>query len=68
MLVLSRKIGETLKIGDNVAVTIAAIKGNQVKVAINAPRDIEVHREEIYQRIQHERQTSTHKNPTVLKR
>lgn len=52
MLVLTRRIGETLVIGDDVKVTVLGIKGNQVRLGIKAPKDVEVHREEIYQRIQ----------------
>jgi carbon storage regulator len=52
MLILTRRINEALKIGDDVSVTVLEIKGNQVRLGVNAPRDISVHREEIYQRIQ----------------
>lgn len=51
MLILTRRIGETLKVGDNVDVTILGIKGNQVRVGVKAPDDVSVHREEIYIRI-----------------
>ena len=51
MLILSRKAGESLKIGDDVTVTVLGIKGNQVRIAIDAPREVAVHREEIYDRI-----------------
>jgi carbon storage regulator len=54
MLILTRKIGETLMIGDQVEVTILSIKGNQVRIGVNAPKDIPVHREEIYDRIKRE--------------
>jgi carbon storage regulator len=54
MLLLTRRIGETLKIGDNIDITILAIKGNQVRIGINAPKDVPVHREEIYSRIKEE--------------
>lgn len=55
MLILTRRIGETLKIGDNVNVTILGVKGNQVRIGVNAPSKVAVHREEIYSRIQNER-------------
>ena len=54
MLILTRRINETLNIGDDVQVTVLGIKGNQVRIGIKAPRDVPVHREEIYQRIKHE--------------
>lgn len=54
MLILTRRIGETLKIGDDVDVTIFGVKGNQVRLGVNAPSNVAVHREEIYLRIQDE--------------
>ena len=54
MLILTRRVGETLMIGDDVTVTVLGVKGNQVRIGVNAPRDVPVHREEIYERIKRE--------------
>ena len=55
MLILTRRIGETLMVGDEVTITVLGVKGNQVRIGVNAPKDVAVHREEIYQRIQREK-------------
>ena len=52
MLILTRRIGETLMVGDDVTITVLGVKGNQVRIGVNAPKDVAVHREEIYERIQ----------------
>lgn len=56
MLILTRRVGETLMIGDEVTVTVLGVKGNQVRIGVNAPKDVSVHREEIYERIKKEQQ------------
>ncbi|HET7675493.1 MAG TPA: carbon storage regulator CsrA [Gammaproteobacteria bacterium] len=56
MLILTRRIGETVMIGDEVSITVLGVKGNQVRLGVNAPREVAVHREEIYSRIKNEQQ------------
>ena len=52
MLILTRRVGESLMVGDDITITVLGIKGNQVRIGVNAPKDVAVHREEIYNRIQ----------------
>jgi carbon storage regulator len=60
MLILTRRVGETLMVGDDVTVTVLGVKGNQVRIGVNAPKDIAVHREEIYERIKKEQAAAEH--------
>jgi carbon storage regulator len=54
MLILTRRVGEALMIGDNISISVLGVKGNQVRIGIDAPKDVAVHREEIFQKIQRE--------------
>ena len=56
MLILTRRVGETVMIGNDITVTVLGVKGNQVRVGVNAPKEVAVHREEIYERIKREEQ------------
>jgi carbon storage regulator len=56
MLILTRRVGETLMIGDDVTVTVLGVKGNQVRIGVSAPKNVPVHREEIYERIRKEKE------------
>jgi len=62
MLILTRRVGETVMIGSDITCTVLGVKGNQVRLGINAPKDVAVHRKEVYVRIQHEESTAS---PTV---
>ena len=64
MLILTRRIGETLMVGDDVTITVLGVKGNQVRIGVNAPKDVAVHREEIYERIQSEKAGKDTENET----
>ena len=66
MLILTRRVGESLRIGDEVSVTVLGIKGSQVRIGVNAPRSVSVHREEVYDRINEEKSKNSEdiqKNP-----
>ena len=63
MLILTRRVGETVMIGDEVTITVLGVKGNQVRVGINAPKSVAVHREEIYERIKREQQADEPEKP-----
>ncbi|HTD28293.1 MAG TPA: carbon storage regulator CsrA [Xanthomonadaceae bacterium] len=65
MLILTRRVGETLMIGDSVTVTVLGVKGNQVRIGITAPKDVAVHREEIFQRIHRDDAAGVSAHPAV---
>lgn len=72
MLILTRRVGETVMIGDEVTVTVLGVKGNQVRIGVNAPKHVAVHREEIFERIKREQDgdataTATNSNGTATK-
>ncbi len=63
MLILTRRVGETVMIGNDITVTVLGVKGNQVRVGVNAPKDVAVHREEIYERIKREEEPDSPSAP-----
>ncbi len=67
MLILTRRVGETVMIGNDVTVTVLGVKGNQVRIGVNAPKDVAVHREEIYERIKREEDQDPQSGPSVAK-
>ena len=64
MLILTRRVGETVMIGDEMTITVLGVKGNQVRIGINAPPNVAVHRKEIYERIKREQQAKEEGKPT----
>jgi carbon storage regulator len=65
MLILTRRVGETVMIGNEVTVTVLGVKGNQVRIGVNAPKDVAVHREEIYERIKREEDQDSKPTPST---
>ena len=63
MLILTRRVGESLMVGDEVTVTVLGVKGNQVRIGVNAPKEVAVHREEIYEKIQSEKSDDDPQEP-----
>jgi carbon storage regulator len=68
MLILTRRIGESLQIGDNIKVTVLSVRGNQIQLGIEAPPEVAVHREEIYERLKREREQGDAKDMSFAKR
>jgi carbon storage regulator len=68
MLILTRRVGETIRIGDDTAVTVLGVSGNQVRVGIAAPADVAVHREEVYERIQAQHSSTDRLGDDALKK
>ena len=66
MLILTRRVGETVVIGDDVTVTVLGVKGNQVRLGVNAPREVAVHREEIFERIKREQAKDEAAQPQLV--
>jgi carbon storage regulator len=64
MLILTRRVGETLKVGNDVDVTVLGVKGNQIRIGIKAPKNVAVHREEIFERIQREAELAQRSDPS----
>ena len=60
MLILTRRISESIIVGDDVKITVLGVKGNQVRLGVDAPKTVSVHREEIYERIKHEKEGGVH--------
>jgi carbon storage regulator len=67
MLILTRRVGETLMIGNDVTVTVLGVKGNQVRIGVNAPKDVAVHREEIFERIKREEDQMSRADAPITK-
>jgi carbon storage regulator len=67
MLILTRRVGETVMIGNEVTVTVLGVKGNQVRIGVNAPKDVAVHREEIYERIKREEDQEARAGATITR-
>jgi carbon storage regulator len=66
MLILTRRVGETVMIGRDLTVTVLGVKGNQVRVGVDAPKEVPVHREEVYERIKREEAAARGSNPPYL--